>query len=495
MQLMADQGVSHPRSQIMVMRPREIPRRRNRSQDPNALPASQFPAADVSQSGVSPVASAPQTVGTTFTGATLADTGSFPPDTMGAVGPSQFLVFVNGRLRTFAKATGVADGVLNADPDVFFSSVMTPPPGGGLNFTSSPQIRYDRLSGRWILTVVDVPSTSAGSIGDLPNRILIAVSDTGVISGGTIWTFYFVQQNTVGGGDTGGLLADPSLGVDNNALYIGGNEYNAASGAWVNTDAYVVRKSSVLTGGPVVATPFRGLITTDGPDTPRGVDNYDPTANEGYFIGVSDAAAGRLIVRRISTPGGTPGISADIAITVPSTSFPILVDHLGNTGGASGKLDALDDRLFAAHIRNGRLWTAHNIAVLATGVASDTGGTRRNAVRWYELIVPVGSGTPTVNQSGTIFDSAATTAAARQYLMPTVTVSGQGHAALGFSTDRDPIPDRRRHERSPCGRLARHVRRADALHREQHSLQSGWRSWRSARTPLGRLFFYQRRSE
>ncbi len=438
-QLMADQSANHPRSQVMVLPRRKVPHRKNRPQDPNAPLASQFPAPEASQNGDSPVAHAPQPIGTTFTGATLADTGSFPPDTMGAAGPSQFFVFVNGRLRTFVKATGVADGVVNADPDVFFSSVMSPPPTGGLNFTSSPQIRYDRLSGRWILTAIDVPSSSPSNLGDNPNRILIAVSDTDVITGGTVWTFYFVQQNTVGGGDTGGFFADPSLGVDNNALYVGGNEYNAATGAWVNTDAYVIRKSSVLSGGPVVTTPFRGLITTDGPDTPRGVDNYNPTANEGYFIGVSDAAAGRLIMRRISTPGGTPGISADIAITVNATSFPIAVDHLGNTGGVGGNLDALDDRLFAAHIRNGRLWTAHNIAVLATGVASDTGATRRDAVRWYELIVPVGTGTPTVNQSGTIFDSAATTAAARQYLIPTVTVSGQGHAAFGFSTAGTPF--------------------------------------------------------
>src|SRR5262245_44122315 len=67
-----------------------------------------------------PVPSAPQTLGTSFTGATLADTLAFPPDTMGTVGPTQFVVAVNGRIRSFNKAIGVADGVLNADMDVFF---------------------------------------------------------------------------------------------------------------------------------------------------------------------------------------------------------------------------------------------------------------------------------------------------------------------------------------------------------------------------------------
>ena len=135
-------------------------------------------------------------------------------------------------------------------------------------------------------------------------------------------------------------------------------------------------------------------------------------------------------MRRVATPGGTPTISANIPITVPTTAFPSSVPHLGNTGGTNGQLDALDDRLLAAHIRSGRLWTAHNIAVDTNGVASSAAG-HRNAVRWYELVVPVGSGTPTVNQSGTIFDSAPSNP--KFHWNSTVMVSGQGHAAFGFS--------------------------------------------------------------
>src|SRR5207237_5387983 len=104
--------------------------------------------------GVRPLA--PQTTGTNFTGATLADTGAFPPDTMGAVGPTQFVVFVNGRIRTFNKTTGVADGVINADPDVFFASVMTPVVAPILfNFTSEPNVRFDSLTNRSYLTIID----------------------------------------------------------------------------------------------------------------------------------------------------------------------------------------------------------------------------------------------------------------------------------------------------------------------------------------------------
>ena len=214
--------------------------------------------------------------------------------------------------------------------------------------------------------------------------------------------------------------------------------FTASTGAFVNTSAFVIRKSSVLNGGPVVTTAFRNLVSGDGPDTPRGVDNYDPTSNEGYFIGPSDAVFGRLVMRRISDPGGTPAISANILITVSATSFPITVDHLGDTGGTNGNLDSLDDRLFVPQMRGGRLWTAHNIAVTAAGVGSNSNTQRRDAIRWYELNVPAGSGAPTVVQSGTIFDNASTVAAARQFWIPSVAISGQGHAAIGFSTAGTP---------------------------------------------------------
>jgi Divergent InlB B-repeat domain len=391
---------------------------------------------------------APQSLGVNFTGATLADTGAFPPDSMGTVGPSQFVVFVNGRIRSFNKATGVADGVLNVDPDVFFSSVVTPVPPAGLNFTSDPQIRHDRLSGRWLLSIIDVPSSTTNTIGDTANRWLLAVSDaasSNALSGGTVWTFFFVQQNTVGGGDSGEFLDYPSLGVDANALYVGGNMFGASSGAFNGCSAFVIRKTSVLSGGPLVVTAFRGIVpnsTSDGPFAPRGVDNYDPAANEGYIIGPSATTLGRLIFRRVSTPGGTPTISANILLTVNSTSTPIPVQHLGNTGGNNGRLDSLEDRIFAAHIRNGRLWTAHNIAVSATGVAATSGAQRRDAVRWYELNgirSTDNGGTPVVVQSGTIFDNTASLSNTRQYWMPSVMVSGQGHAALGFSTAGTPF--------------------------------------------------------
>jgi hypothetical protein len=379
-------------------------------ENPGSPDVSQLPGGALSAS-TSPLT--PQTIGTSFTGATIADTPGFvPPDTMGAVGPTQFLVTVNGRFRSFSKTTGLADGALNVDPDVFFGSVRS-------DNTSDPRVRYDRLSGRWFITMIDVNGTN--------NRILLAVSSGSTIASASSFTFFNIPSDSTAPARATSDFADyDTLGIDAKALYIGTNVF-AGTGAFKGTDAYVIRKSSVLAGGPIVVTVFRNLAlgTGEGPFTPQGVDNPDPNATEGAFIGVSNAFFGELVLRRVADPGGTPSISSNILVTVPSTAFPLAAPQTGS----AKTLDALDDRLFAATFRNGSLWTAHNIGVNSSGVATSP---TRTAVRWYELRgIPTGQ-TPSIFQSGTIFDGAASSP--RFFIIPSVMVSGQGHAAFGFST-------------------------------------------------------------
>ena len=391
------------------------PDRSGLPQNPAVLPDTVTPALD-RRSG--PLTA--QTVTTpTVDVATVADTGSLPPDTQGDIGPTQYFAALNGRIRTLDKSTGLADGVLNADSDVFFSSVAA---SAG---TSDPRVRYDRRTKRWFVIMINVA---------LPNRYLAAVGDTfatnGTITGGTTWTFYqWTNTRTQGGvGGAAGCLGDyPTLGVDEDALYIGVNLFcgsGLSSLVFDSTSLYVLNKASLF-GGTLSVAQFDGVLpsgTSSGIFTPQGVDNFDANTNAGYFIGVDNLSLGTLVLRRVSSPGAAPSLSADITVAVPATSVPLNVPQQGN----AAVFDGLDDRLLQAVIRNGRLWTTHQIKVNAAGAAA---GGDRNGVRWYELRSL--DSTPALAQSGTVFDGAATSPLF--YWMGAIMPNGQGHVALGMS--------------------------------------------------------------
>ncbi len=401
----------------------ELPDRRNLPQNSRSRRVSQWPlaAAGAASKGAQPTKGPdrnptprnPQTIGTSFDGISLGETSVVPPDSMGGVGPTNVVVCSNNRIKSFSRAGAL--GSLNADLDVFFASVAN---GAG---HSDPRVKFDRLSQRWFVLAINLQGGG--------NRVMIAVSNTANITGATVWTFFFFKQDTVApAGNPGEFLDYPSLGVDNNALYIGGMMFG---GSFTGTSGWVVRKSSVLGAGPIVVTAFRGLSGAGGTGVfaPQGVDNFDSAATEGYFIGVDTATFGTLVMRRVSTPGGTPTISGNILLAVPATSFPQLTPHMGS----ATPLDALDDRLFAASMHKNTLtgvstlWTAHNIEVDATGVASGTGN--RNGSRWYEIQNM--TGVPSLRQSGTLFHNAG--ANIDNYWIPSVAMSGQGHMAIAAS--------------------------------------------------------------
>ncbi|MFH0795060.1 MAG: hypothetical protein V2A74_13630, partial [bacterium] len=188
-------------------------------QNADSPAASQWPpransSAAILEEGISrPGPKLPQTVGLSFLAGTWSDLGlSFPPDTMGAAGPTQYLLTVNTRIRVFDKTTGSV-GALDADMDVFFSSVVNG------SFTTDPRVRFDRLSNRWFVVIINVA---------LPNRILLAVSDGPTITGSTVWSFFFFTDTFTSSGNPS--LGDyPTLGIDANALYIGVNQFSGTT--------------------------------------------------------------------------------------------------------------------------------------------------------------------------------------------------------------------------------------------------------------------------
>ncbi len=349
-----------------------------------------------------------------FRGARLSESNFVPPDSMGAVGPSQVLVDVNGRIKVFDKNGSL--GGLNLTDSQFWAPVRN-----GAEPTD-PGVEYDRLSGRWIVSAINIENTN--------NRVMLAVSDGPTITSASDFTFYFFNESTPPPAGPARFADYPQLGVDANAVYIGVNEFSSSSGSFTGTSAFVIRKSSVINGGPIVVTAFRNLVSGGGPgpDSPQPAADMNPNVGAGYIVGPDNQLLSRIDVRRISDPGGTPTISGNLGVTVPTTAQPLSVPAQGTTGG----IDALDDRLFEAMIGTDpdglvSLWTAHNIRMDASGNGSGSGN--RDGARWYQI----GSldSSPSLVQSGQVFDTAVSNPTF--YWMPSIAQNGQGHASINMS--------------------------------------------------------------
>jgi hypothetical protein len=355
-------------------------------------------------------------------GLKFTDTAGFvPPDTMGAVGPTQFLFSVNTHLRAFNKNTPHTQ-IFDIDEQAFWGSTADP------SGVSDTHVRYDRAIQRWFIIEIDVKSAA--------NHILLAVSSSSDLSTAT-WTQYQLPGTGATAATDQNCFADyDTPGIDQNAIYIGANMFGSSvapcSGFnYKHSNLYVIQKASTLTGTAHLTTFYNVVGGTFGIATIQGVDSVD-SLTTGYAVAVNEteSPSAHLSVWQINNPGTAS----------PTLSLPTLVAVNAENGARGGVLSAnnvasanptrpmddIDDRLFSAVIRNGHLWTAHNVGVDSTG--NSNGGARtRDAVRWYDLNVPG----LTLNQSGTVFDGAAS--GFLEYWMGTVMVSGQGHVAMGLN--------------------------------------------------------------
>jgi hypothetical protein len=161
-----------------------------------------------------------------------------PPDTMGAIGKTQFMETTNGAYAAYDRTTG-NQTKLWADGN-FWAEAGQPDSNGAHNFANGDaRILYDKQAGRWV----------AESFGASVEDIQIAVSNTSDATGG--WKSVSFKGFTDGAG-TG----------DKKAIYIGTNNFTHSDqcfpGSGISlcgTTLNVISRNNIFAaGGPTVAS-------------------------------------------------------------------------------------------------------------------------------------------------------------------------------------------------------------------------------------------------
>jgi hypothetical protein len=390
---------------------------RDRLPEPRALP--RFPAPQdrsqpiddgiraagvVGAAGSPPVVASFDTVKLSEERDVLGIGGFIPPDTMGAIGPNHFVVMVNGAVAVYNRS-GTRVSMIR-DTTFFNVAGAGRPQNGG----TDPRVIYDRRSSRWIACEIDLGSPAGVS----NNVIVLAVSRSSDPTG--TWDKYALPIQS------GTAFADyESLGTDDNGIYFGMEMFTTSDNAFARIVA--TPKAPLLAASPSLGTTFVFDNLTDivNPQAAHRLDAAGPS-DPAWFVSSSTVRFSDVLFRRLTWSGGQPTLSSTVTVSTSSYGPPINAPASGSTT----PLDVGDDRVMMAVVRNNRLWTCRVVGVNSQGTSS---GADRTGCEWFEL--NVSTNFPSVVQTGRVFDPAASNP--RFFFFPSIMVSGQGHAAMGFS--------------------------------------------------------------
>ena len=313
-----------------------------------------------------------------------------PPDTMGAIGTTQFLEANNGSIAVFDKATGGLTSRVSMP--MFWANAGLP--GGALG---DQRVLFDHYTNRWIMA----------GFGTAGNIINVGISDTSNALG--TWKGLAITVLPSGTADY------PTLALDDKGVYIGTNNFTTA---FTGTSLLVIPKTSLFGGAAPTIT---GMTTFTTPLT--GADN-------GFAI--------QPAVNWQGNPGNTVSVIADsrdadvqvfykvtgvnAAGAAQTASTQILGSGYTAAGAArqpdgSRNVDTLSPRITANAVQyNGKLYST--ATVQADAAVGDFA-----AVRWTVVDANTGSllSSGKVQQAG--FD----------YYQGSIAINEFGEAVIGYN--------------------------------------------------------------
>lgn len=319
-----------------------------------------------------------------------------PPDTMGAVGTTQFGELINGGYAVYSK-TG---GLISQTTDQQFWN------DAGLNSAASPgvfdpRIQYDSSSGRWFAAEL------ANAPGSINNQLLVAVSNSADLTAG----FKGYAFNTYSGTPQNFFADFDTLGVNSSGVYVGLNNFSGNNGA--STSVLAIDKASLISGAS--GTPASNLFYNQDPNTtgftPHPVSDTSGSSTE-YLLSDGSTPSG---VQSLSTITGTTatlnGGGGNIAVTAYNDPPP------ATQQGTAATLDSGDSRYSGGVVKVGTV-------IYGLQTVQDP-ASQLSALRLV--------GIDTSKSNATVLDQLIGSATLNYY-EPSLAINAAGQAVIGFSS-------------------------------------------------------------
>ncbi|MBC7930729.1 MAG: proprotein convertase P-domain-containing protein [Rubrivivax sp.] len=324
-----------------------------------------------------------------------------PPDTVGDVGPTQYVQATNLLFRVFDKS----------------GTALTPPRPISFLFTSlggrcattddgDPIVLYDSFADRWIITQFAVS-------GAAPLAQCFAISQTGDATG-AYFTYEFVMPNNK-------FNDYPHFGVWPDGYYLSNNQFNLAGTAFLGVGVFALDRAKILAGDATASYIYfdletaipnaRSMLPSDADGLippPAGAPNVFSYFNANEFTGdLGDSLRLFDFHADFAVPANstfTERADSPLAVAAFSPTNPAGLDDIEQPPPATptSALDSIQDRLMnRLQYRN---YGAHEALVVNHTVNVGTGttlATHQAGVRYYELRRTLPSGAWTVREQGT----------------------------------------------------------------------------------------------
>jgi hypothetical protein len=303
-----------------------------------------------------------------FEGVSQYDGASFgrnfiPPDTMGAVGMSQYMQTTNGAYAIFDKATGTR---LSLVSDVAFWAAA-----GQTGANGDSRVMYNADAKRWLVV----------SFGANAKDLQLAVSDTDNALG----TWKSVKFEGYAGFGFGATADYPTLALDKNAVYIGTNNFAPATSGGSNsfrgTTMNVIPLNSLFNGAAPTIANMTQIVT---PYSSSSASNVDMGFAQQGVNSRSASSSGRVVGASLFNYDNLSfqvnGLTPDSAAGATATSATYFGMDSFVTAGAGRQPSAaipanqrviatLDERISSSvYESNGRIYTVNTVDSAADGV-------------------------------------------------------------------------------------------------------------------------------